>query len=158
FFDRDQLFKDGHIALRHGAESKIEVRKIELCKLKPAAAPPIAKGGFAPVFNGKDLAGWQPHAKRPGDWRVVDGVLVGSAPNGGSLYSMHDDYTHFHLRAEVRINDKGFGRIFGRAVYDPTKIPFKVLGYEVLINQRPLGDKTGTLTVTNGVNTASAAA
>ena len=157
FVDEEDLFKDGHIALRQGADCKAEFRKIEIRELKPAAPapprePPLAKGAFVPLFNAKDLTGWQPHAKRPGNWRVEKGILIGSAPIGGSLYSTRGDYQDFHLRAEVRINDKGFGRVFGRAAYDPNKIPFKVLGYEVLINQRPLGDKTGTLTATSLAN------
>jgi hypothetical protein len=161
FVDAENLFKTGHIVLRQGAGGKIEFRKIAISELKPAiAAPPppppepeLAKGAFAALFNGKDLTGWQPHAKRPGNWRVENGILIGSAPNGGSLYSTRNDYQDFHLRAEMRINDKGFGRVFGRAGYDPTKIPFKVIGYEILINQRPLGDKTGTLTATSFLST-----
>ena len=86
----------------------------------------VPPGDFVPLFNGKDLTGWQPHEKRPGNWRVENGILIGSAPVGGSLYTMRGDYADFHLRAETRINDKGFGRLFVRAAYDPTKIPFKV--------------------------------
>ncbi len=161
FVDEENLFKSGHLALRQGAGSKLEVRKIELQELRPVVVvvkapdpePQPAKGEFVALFNGKDLTGWQAHAKRPGNWRVENGILIGSAPIGGSLYSTRGDYQDFHLRAEVRINDKGFGRIFGRAAYDPTKIPFKVLGYEVLINQRPLGDKTGTLTAMSAATT-----
>ena len=165
FVDDENLFRSGHVALRQGAGAKVEFRKIEISELKPIVAvapplppvdPPIEKGGkagFTALFNGKDTTGWQPHAKRPGNWRVDNGILIGSAPVGGSLYSTRSDYTDFHLRAEVRINDKGFGRIFSRAAYDPTKIPFKVIGYEVLLNQRPVGDKTGTLTATSLLTT-----
>jgi hypothetical protein len=79
-------------------------------------------------------------------------VLIGSAPNGGALYSTRGDYQDFHLRAEARINDKGFGRVFVRAGYDPSKVPFKVHGYEVLINQRPVGDKMGNLRAINAMS------
>ncbi len=162
FDDVQNLFTAGHIALRQGADCKVEFRKIEIAEIRLVAAPPIkveppiVKGGgeFVPLFNLKDLAGWQPHAKRPGNWRVENGVLIGSAPIGGSLYSTRNDYQDFHLRAEVRINDKGFGRVFFRAAYDPTKIPFKVFGYEALINQRPVGDKTGTLTAIGPLGSA----
>ncbi len=41
-----------------------------------------------------------------------------------------------------------------RAAYDPAKIPFKVLGYEAMINQRPVGDKIGTLRATSVTGTA----
>ncbi len=146
----------------HIVKGTVRIKKFEISAEAPAgqeviAPPPKEKppAGAVPLFNGKDLTGWQPHAKRPGNWRVENGILIGSAPNGGSLYSTRGDYQDFHLRAEVRINDKGFGRIFGRAAYDPTKIPFKVLGYEVLVNQRPLGDKTGTLTATSSMHISS---
>ena len=141
----------------------MEYRKIEIKEFKPAvAAPPVAevpppmpKEGFVALFNAKDLAGWQAHPKRSGDWHVEGGILIGSAPNGGSLYSTRGDYQDFHLRAEARINDKGFGRVLVRAAYDPAKIPFKVLGYEAMINQRPVGDKIGTLRATSLTGTAA---
>ncbi|HZZ81121.1 MAG TPA: family 16 glycoside hydrolase, partial [Gemmataceae bacterium] len=163
FVDDDNLLKTGRIALKHGGNCKLEVRKadwqelkaIEVIAAKPPEPMPVAKGNFVPLFNGKDLDGWQPHAKRPGNWKVENGILIGSAPVGGSLYTRRADYRDFHLRAEVRLNDKGFGRIFCRAAYEPTKIPFKVLGYEVLLNQRPVGEKTGTLTARSTGHTSA---
>ncbi len=160
----DTVADAGFIYLGLMGTGTLEFRKIEIKVLNAVAvapppvmkdAPQVVKEGVVPLFNGKDLTGWQPHAKRPGNWRVENGILIGSAPIGGSLYSTRGDYQDFHLRAELRINDKGFGRIFGRATYDPTKIPFKVLGYEVLINQRPLGDKTGSLTARSAAQTSS---
>jgi hypothetical protein len=152
----------GRIVLEANSTNRktvVEYRKIEIKEFKPAAAappppemPPVGKDGFAALFNAKDLTGWQAHPKRSGDWRVEGGVLIGSAPAGGSLYSARGDYQDFHLRAEARINDKGFGRVFVRAAYDPTKSPFKVLGYETLINQRPVGDKLGTLRATSAMS------
>jgi antitoxin (DNA-binding transcriptional repressor) of toxin-antitoxin stability system len=142
------------------ATGGVSIRKLEI-KEAALAAPPVAvaplpmpKQGFVSLFNAKDLTGWQAHPKRPGNWRVDNGILIGSAPNGGSLYSTRGDYQDFHLRAEARINDKGFSRVFVRAAYDPAKIPFKVLGYEALINQRPVGDKIGTLRATSVMGTA----
>jgi WD40 repeat protein len=149
-------YPPGAIGL-HLAKGTVRVKKFEVAEEPaaiakegvPAEPLPIAKAEFVPLFNGKDLAGWQPHAKRPGNWRVENGVLTGSAPVGGALYTTRGDYQDFHLRAEARINDKGFGRLIVRAAYDPTKVPFKTLGYEALINQRPVGAKTGTLTATS---------
>jgi hypothetical protein len=147
----DTVADAGFIYLGLSGKEPLEFRKLEIKELNAVAVapPPVIKdapaAGVVSLFNGKDLAGWQPHAKRPGNWRVENGILIGSAPIGGALYSTRGDYQDFHLRAELRINDKGFGRILGRTTYEPTKVPFKVHGYEVLINQRPLGDKTGTL-------------
>ena len=36
-----------------------------------------AEEGFAPIFNGKDLTGWEGDAKL---WVVEDGVLIGRSP------------------------------------------------------------------------------
>jgi hypothetical protein len=47
------------------------------------------------------------------------------------------------MESSWEAHDKGFGRVFFRAAYDPTKAPFKVLGHEMLINQRPLGALPG---------------
>ncbi len=46
--------------------------------LSPAVGTTSTKGGFQLLFNGKDLTGWKTHPKQPGDWRVEDGILVGS--------------------------------------------------------------------------------
>jgi hypothetical protein len=136
------------------AKGGVGITNLEIKEGPPAAPPPpvVPVGEFVPLFNGKDLAGWQPHAKRPGNWTVENGILKGAAPTAGSLYTTRGNFQDFHLRAEARINDKGFGRVFVRAAYDPTKIPFKVLGYEALINQRPVGDKTGTLSAASFAN------
>src|SRR5262249_6765402 len=41
--------------------------------------------GFRPLFNGKDLSGWKTGPKSPGNWRVEEGVLIGSGPSAGYL-------------------------------------------------------------------------
>ena len=153
-----QGYAPGAIGL-HIVKGTVRIKKIEVteeqivaAKEAPVEPLPIAKGEFVPLFNGKDLDGWQPHAKRKGNWRVENGILIGSAPIGGALYTTRGDFEDFHLRAEARINDKGFGRLLVRTAYDPTKIPFKTLGYEALINQRPVGAKTGTLTATSAID------
>jgi hypothetical protein len=152
----------------HLTKGTLRIKKFEISAEVPAGPPVpeppppvkevIAAREFVPLFNGKDLAGWQPHAKRPGNWRVENGVLISSAPVGGSLYTTRGDYQDFHLRAEVRINDKGFGRLFVRAAYDPNKVPFKVLGFDAMINQRPLGSRMGSLQATSLTTTSRAAA
>ncbi len=131
------------------AKGGVGITNLEIKEGPPAPPLATANADFVPLFNGKDLAGWQPHAKRPGNWRVENGVLTGSAPGGGSLYSQRGDFQNFHLRTEARINDKGFGRVVVRAAHDPTRVPFKVFGFEALINQRPVGDKMGALTATS---------
>src|SRR4029079_1211447 len=59
-------------------------------------------GKWAQLFNGKDLEGWVPNSDFPGNWRVENGVLVGSGPDRiGMLQSAREDIGDFHLRAEV---------------------------------------------------------
>ena len=43
------------------------------------ALPVFAQDGFTPLFNGKDLAGWD---GEPGLWKVEDGVIVGTSEVG----------------------------------------------------------------------------
>jgi hypothetical protein len=47
-------------------------------------------------------------------WRVEDGLLIGGGPMT-HLYHDRDDFGDFHLRVEVKINDKGNSGIFFRA-------------------------------------------
>jgi WD40 repeat protein len=95
--------------------------------------PLVEEKGFVPLFNGKDLTGWKPHPKQPGTWRVEEGVLVGSGPADGYLFSNRGDYKDFHLRVEARINDTGNSGVFFRTSYDLVggRTP---RGYEAEIN------------------------
>lgn len=74
--------------------------------LQPQLNPPSSK--WISLFNGEDLKGWKQWPDLPGvgkKWQVVDGVLVGRE-TVGNLFTERGDYENFHLRAEVRINDK----------------------------------------------------
>ena len=75
---------------------------------------PAPAAGFTPLFNGNDLTGWS-SGKWPADaWHVENGVLIGSGPKFSVLYSDRDDFRDFHLKAEVRVNDKGNSGILFR--------------------------------------------
>ena len=41
--------------------------------------PAFAQDGFVPLFNGRDLTGWD---GEPGLWKVEDGVIVGTSEPG----------------------------------------------------------------------------
>jgi hypothetical protein len=62
------------------------------------------------LFNGKDLTGWKTRPGKPGNWQVIDGILVGSK-DPECLFSPRDDYQNFHLRAEVAISPGGMADI-----------------------------------------------
>lgn len=96
-----------------------------------AVAATIPEPEWQPLFNGKDLVGWKPHPDDPGEWHVENGVLIGSG-KPGYLFSERDDFTDFHLRAEVQINDGGDSGIIIRSPFlkpDQDGLP----GYEAQI-------------------------
>jgi tellurite resistance protein len=88
--------------------------------------------GFVPLFNGKDLTGWQAHPGQPTKWGVADGILTAKPGNGGFLYSTRSDFGNFHLRAEVRRKPGGSGGVAFRYTLD-------FQGYEVGIAEQPPG-------------------
>lgn len=110
--------------------------------LRPVSKDIIAAAAPAEwetLFNGTDLTGWKTHADEPGGWRVEDGALVGSE-SPAYLFSERDDFTDFHLRAEVQINDGGDGGVMLRC---PFTKPGKegLPGYEAQIQAgKPLVD------------------
>src|SRR6185503_598364 len=69
---------------------------------KTLETPPIdTKDGWIPLFNGQDLTDWK--AIPPQNWRVENGVIHGSGPDG-FLVTQANDFEDFHLVAEYRIN------------------------------------------------------
>lgn len=88
-----------------------------------------AEQGFVSLFNGKDLAGWKTHPNDKAKWEVKDGTIVGTGP-AGHLFSERDDYENFHLRFEVKINNKGNSGQYFRTKFGPG-FP---AGYEAQIN------------------------
>jgi hypothetical protein len=72
---------------------------------------------FVQLFNGRDMTGWKTHPSRPGNWRVENGVLIGSGQAVGDLYSERGDYGDFHLRVEARFNNVANSGIHFRLPY-----------------------------------------
>jgi hypothetical protein len=74
-----------------------------LTLLAPRAMNAVESEQLAPIFNGKDLAGWQVPDPNP-FWRVVDGVLIGEddpAKKGHVLYTKKN-YKDFIIETEAR--------------------------------------------------------
>jgi len=75
-----------------------------------AAAEAAKEEGFTPLFNGKDLTGWEGDKKL---WIVEDGVLIGRSPgiNYNDFLATAKSYGDFVLRLEVRLvkNDGNSG-------------------------------------------------
>jgi WD40 repeat protein len=91
------------------AADKVEARQPDVVKGAPAEPN---DEGFVPLFNGKDLTGWQPNM----NWVAANGVLIGSSLGGrvSDLLTERDDFKDFRLRVEARINDGGNSGVFFR--------------------------------------------
>jgi hypothetical protein len=93
---RDPKSKAGHIGLQYNKDKKIEFRNI---RLKPL--------GLKPIFNGKNLRGWQVveparPAKVPAVWGVKDGML--HVEHGGGQLETEGAYGDFILQLDIRAN------------------------------------------------------
>ena len=106
--------------------------------LAQAAREKQKDDGWVQLFNGKDLTGWRTHPADKAKWEVKDGAIVGTGP-AGHLFSERDDYENFHLKFEVKINDKGNSGQYFRATFAKAFPP----GYEAQINSTH-GDKVRT--------------
>jgi hypothetical protein len=90
-----------------------------------AAGAPVASGagvssqeleqGFVPLFNGRDLSGWQ--AMGAETWAAQDGELVCKGGEGGWLRS-DKQYRDFILRLEYKISPDGNSGIFVRSTLE----------------------------------------
>jgi hypothetical protein len=85
--------------------------------------------GWVPIFNGKDLTGWKVYPKGTGNWKVENGILIGSG-QASHLFSERSDYENFSYRVEAQINDNGNSGQYFRTQFGPG-FP---KGYEAQIN------------------------
>jgi hypothetical protein len=73
-------------------------------------SPEERKEGFQPLFNGRNLDGWDGD---PRIWSVRDGMLVGStegvALNQNSFLITRKSYANFVLRTQVRLRNGNTG-------------------------------------------------
>jgi hypothetical protein len=103
--------------------------------LSIAIAIPAAAWGaeddWKPLFNGKDLTGWELFNTREGTWKVVDGELVTDGRFGGWL-STADEYADFELELEFRVPPNGNSGVFLRAPHSPGTPSHTALEIQVL--------------------------
>lgn len=66
----------------------------------------VPRNGFTPLFNGKDLSGWQMKPVGQGCWSVRDGMLVGEKGTA-NLHADRKDFRNFRLYTEFKINAEG---------------------------------------------------
>jgi hypothetical protein len=93
------------------------------------------------LFNGRDLTGWKVYPEGTGNWKVEDGILIGSG-KASHLFSERGDYENFRYRIEAKINDGGNSGQYFRTHFGPG-FP---KGYEAQINSTHKDPaKTGSL-------------
>lgn len=108
----------------------------------PAQTPDAE--GFTPLFNGKDLTGWDGD---PNLWRVVDGIVTGlctgpeSPVNNTFLIWRGGEVKDFELRATVRVTGDNNSGIQYRSRPLPEAGPWGITGYQIDIH--PALEHTG---------------
>ena len=143
-----EVRKDGFVAWGTDGvaieENRQKVLTVTLERRGKPAGPVGPADGFVPLFNGKDLTGWKEVEGQAGIWSVQDRVLVGRGTKS-HLFTTRDDYTDVHVKARVRINDRGNSGVYVRVARGTSPYP---IGYEGQINATG-GDpnKTGSLYV-----------
>ncbi|MBM3824923.1 MAG: DUF1080 domain-containing protein [Verrucomicrobia bacterium] len=108
------------------------------------AATTVANDGFTPLFNGKDLSGWDGD---PALWKVEDGVVTGTC--SGPASPKHNSFLiwrggvlkDFELRATVRIIGDNNSGIQYRSRPLPEVGPWAITGYQCDIH--PALEHTG---------------
>lgn len=76
----------------------------------PKDTPPVlTAGGFASLFNGKDLQGWTNGLANGSEWNVDDGVLegrgVGQTSGPAVLYTDRSNFGDFRIRLQAQNTD-----------------------------------------------------
>src|SRR5438270_14012567 len=86
------------------------MRWLLLAALAIGSVCAFAEEGFKPLFNGKDLSGWDGD---PRLWSVRDGMIVGSTEGvslkDNSFLISKQSYDNFILRAEVKLRNHNSG-------------------------------------------------
>lgn len=78
---------------------------------------PSVKEDYNPLFNGKDLSGW--NLLKPGGFEVIDGELVTRSSGSGTDIYTEKSYSNFILKLEFLLSDVGNSGVFIRR--DPSK-------------------------------------
>ena len=106
---------------------------IALFLVIPCVAAPLdgkeETDGFAPLFNGKDLAGWKTYDAKNDVWAAEDGMIVCQGGGGGWL-GTEREYANFVLRLEYRLKPGGNSGVYIRA---PEKGHISRVGMEIQI-------------------------
>ena len=74
------------------------------CLVAPLCLPAAEEEGFRPLWNGKDLEGWE---GRTDLWSVVDGAILGNSPGLKENHFLvtKEEFKNFELRFEVKLHE-----------------------------------------------------
>jgi len=109
YWERDKpIYRSGQIELQ-AHNTPLYFRNIFIKEL-----PTLAPTFDGPLFNGKDLQGWQIINGQPESWQVADGVLYTTGQGGGWL-STTREFADFKLSLEFRVPADGNSGVFLRS-------------------------------------------
>lgn len=107
--------KDGNlVGTQKTGSSSIDLTGVRAPELK--RDPPQEWSAPEPLFNGKDLDGWQPIGSATSHWTVKDGLLVNTA-HGANLRTTRT-FTDFKVHYEVNCPDDGNSGFYLRGRYE----------------------------------------
>ena len=86
--------------------------------------------GFASLFNGKDLSGWQGMGGPTSNWASKEGILSCTGKSGSQWIATKEEFSDFDLRLEFKIPVNGNSGVFIRA---PRKGAPWVAGMEIQV-------------------------
>ena len=126
-------------------KNRFSLRLILGLFLVAGVAAQAADAKFKPLFNGKNLKGWEPTPG--GKWEVKNGVIVGTSPKSERRHGIlltKKRFKDFVVKAKLRVihGDSGF---YFRV--DRVKSGVSVHGFQVEIDET---DETGGLYETGG--------
>ena len=105
--------------------------------MEQSAKLQVPEKGFTPLFNGKDLSGWEGNFKL---WKAADGTIKAASPGikHNDFLATKKEYDHFELRLEFRMKDgKGNSGVQFRSQRE--KNSTAVIGYQADLGQKYWG-------------------
>ena len=94
-----------------------------------SGATAFAEEGFAPLFNGTDLTGWEQHSGKA-EYRVEDGAVVGKTVlgTGNSFLCTKEQYGDFVLEFEFKVAKNMNSGVQFRSQFYPKETELEIDG------------------------------
>jgi uncharacterized protein (TIGR03067 family) len=109
-----------------------------------AAPDPKKTAEFTPLFNGKDLTGWEWHKGKKGNFQIADEILT-IVEKPPSILWTEREYGDFHLRMEARIEKDAKATLHFR--WHPSTNH----GYDMELAHGPLGPLASAIGPVRGI-------